>query len=436
MADSVTFADYDGLANPWPYASLFDAAPDTSTFVSNVAGDALDEVHVIVIDQDGFVTGTPGTVLEKWSHLSKASDAKSDQGANNYYRDALLGSQYIYWMDHPTGIGAGTAWGVTAETAIGTPFASLSAAIANSLTGGVSETSLSSGEVQTGYDILANDALIDVNLVFTGGHSAADAKYVIDNVGDTRRDCVVFVSPALASVFNNAGSEATDIVAERNGALNANSSYAVMDSGWKYQYDKYNDVYRWMPLNPDVAGLCARTDYVADPWYSPGGYNRGLIKNAVKLAWTPGKTDRDTLYKNGINPVITEPGAGTILMGDKTMLAKPSAFDRINVRRLFIVLEKAIATAAKFMLFEFNDSFTRASFRNMTEPFLRDVQGRRGIYDFSVVCDTTNNTGEVIDRNEFVADIYIKPARSINYITLNFIAVRTGVSFSEVVGKA
>jgi len=208
-----------------------------------------------------------------------------------------------------------------------------------------------------------------------------------------------------------------------------------MDSGYKYQYDKYNDKFRYVPLNGDIAGLCVRTDDTRDPWYSPAGYNRGIIKNVVKLAYNPKKGERDQLYKAGVNPVITQAGQGTLLFGDKTLLAKPSAFDRINVRRLFIVLEKAIATAAKYSLFEFNDEFTRAQFRNLVEPFLRDVQGRRGIFDFRVVCDTSNNTGDVIDRNEFVGDIYVKPARSINFIQLNFVAVRTGVEFEEIVGK-
>jgi hypothetical protein len=207
-----------------------------------------------------------------------------------------------------------------------------------------------------------------------------------------------------------------------------------MDSGFKYQYDRYNDKYRWVPLNGDVAGLCARTDYQQDPWFSPGGLNRGQIKNVVKLATNPNQTDRDNLYKSGVNPVVTFPGQGTVLFGDKTLLAKPSAFDRINVRRLFIVLEKAIATAAKFQLFEFNDSFTQAQFINLVTPFLRDVQGRRGITDFVVKCDATNNTGEVIDSNQFVADIFVKPNRSVNYITLNFIAARSSVSFSEIGG--
>jgi phage tail sheath protein FI len=236
-------------------------------------------------------------------------------------------------------------------------------------------------------------------------------------------------------VNNNAydGKERDDIIAFRDGL--PSSSYAVMDSGWKYQYDKYNDLYRYVPLNADTAGLMVQTDTTRDPWYSPAGFNRGNVKNAIRLAYNPSKADRDQLYKKGINPAVTFPGQGTVLFGDKTMLAKPSAFDRINVRRLFIVLEKAISTASKFTLFEFNDEFTRSQFRNLVEPFLRDVQGRRGITDFRVVCDGTNNTGEVIDRNEFIGDIYIKPARSINFIQLNFVAVRTGVEFSEVVGQ-
>jgi phage tail sheath protein FI len=241
------------------------------------------------------------------------------------------------------------------------------------------------------------------------------------------------LSPEKADVVNNAGSEETDTISYRNTLTS--TSYAVLDSGWKYQYDKYNDVYRWVPLNGDIAGLCARTDLERDPWFSPGGLNRGIIKNVIKLSWNPTKTNRDNLYVKGINPVVSFQGEGTVLFGDKTMLSKPSAFDRINVRRLFIVLEKAIARAARFSMFEFNDQFTRAQFVNLVEPFLRDVQGRRGITDFRVVCDETNNTGEVIDRNEFVGDIYIKPARSINFIQLNFVAVRTGVSFDEVVGK-
>jgi len=424
MADSATFTG-------WTYEDQFDSAPSTSDYVSNLGG-ADDELHIIVIDEDGLISGTAGTVLEKWANVSKAADARTSAGANNYYVEVLKGSKYIWWMDHTTSVEAGdTAWG---SSSAATTFKTMSTVVTRSLTGGVNDAP-TDAEIQTGYDLFANAELIDINLLINGPHSLAVGKYIIDNIATTRLDCVVFVSPTLAAVYNNAGDEADDIVTERqDAAFNVNTSYAVMDSGWKYQYDKYNDKYRWIPLNADVAGLCARTDAIADPWFSPGGLNRGQIKNVVKLAYSPDKTDRDTLYKAGINPVVSFPGEGTVLFGDKTLLAKPSAFDRINVRRLFIVLEKAIATAAKYQLFEFNDAFTRAQFRNLVEPFLRDIKGRRGIYDFRVICDETNNTGEVIDRNEFVADIYIKPARSINFISLNFIATRTGVAFEEIVG--
>jgi phage tail sheath protein FI len=260
------------------------------------------------------------------------------------------------------------------------------------------------------------------------------ANYIVDNICEARKDCIAFISPDKSDVVNiTTGDTEARVVEFRNSCRS--TSYATLDSGYKYAYDKYNDIYRWVPLNGDVAGLCAATDQARDAWWSPAGFNRGAIKNVVKLAWNPKKAERDIIYKSGINPVVNFPGNGIILFGDKTLLAKPSAFDRINVRRLFIVLEKAIATAAKFTLFEFNDAFTRASFVNLVTPFLRDIQGRRGVYDFAVVCDETNNTGEVIDRNEFIGDIYIKPAKSINFIQLNFVAVRTGVEFSEVIGN-
>jgi phage tail sheath protein FI len=417
----------------WEYAAQFDNAPGTSDYAAALSG-VSDEMHIVVVDEDGIITGVPGTLLEKFANVSKAADAKAAQGGSNYYVNVLLGSEYIYWMDHqPSGLSmGGTAWGANAQ---GTTFKTLLLPVNAPLTGGVSETTLTSGEIRAGYDLLSDAETIDINLIVMGHHSLTDSKYVIQNIAESRMDCMVFVSPPLATVLNNAGDEANDILAARADAtFNVSSSYGVMDTGWKYQYDKYNDVYRWIPLNADVAGLCARTDSTNDPWWSPGGLNRGQIKNVVKLAYKPDKADRDNLYKKGINPVVSFPGEGTVLFGDKTLLSKPSAFDRINVRRLFIVLEKAIATASKFQLFEFNDAFTRAQFRNLVEPFLRDVQGRRGVYDFRVICDETNNTGEVIDRNEFVADIYIKPARSINFITLNFIATRTGVAFEEVVG--
>ena len=268
----------------------------------------------------------------------------------------------------------------------------------------------------------------------TGAANTAVVQYVIDNLVTARKDCVAFISPRFTDVVNKPGLESNNAITYRD-SIGRSTSYAVMDSSWKYQFDKYNNVYRWVPCNGDIAGLCVRTDYERDPWYSPAGFNRGQLKNVVKLSYNPDKADRDDLYKSGINPIVTFKGEGTVLFGDKTMQAKPSAFDRINVRRLFIVLEKAIARAAKYSLFEFNDAFTRAQFVALVEPYLRDVQGRRGIYDFRVVCDETNNTPEVIDRNEFVGDIYIKPARSINFIQLNFVAVRTGVAFDEIVGK-
>ena len=301
------------------------------------------------------------------------------------------------------------------------------------LAGGVSADTPTDGNIQSALSILANDETYDISLLPLGSASAATVNYAISSVAEVRKDCVVFASPLLTDVVDNAGSEAADIVSFRE-SLTA-SSYAVLDSGWKYQYDRYNNVYRWIPLNADVAGLCAYTDTVADPWYSPAGFNRGKIKNAVKLAWSPNLSQRDSLYKNGVNPVVSIKGEGIVLLGDRTMQKAPSAFDRINVRRLFITLEKAISKAARYSMFEFNDAFTRAQFVAMVEPYLRTVKGRRGIIDFKVVCDETNNTGDVIDRNAFVGDIYIKPARSINFIQLNFVAVKTAVDFNTVVGQ-
>ena len=393
-----------------------------------------------MVDEDGLWTGVPGTVLEKFAFVSKASDGKKADGTNNYYKDVINGqSRYIWWMDHTTSVstsvgGSGTsgvAWG---QAAAGRAFKDLSAVVTRSLSGGVDDLTATDGELQTGFEIFANAELYDISLIALGKASSTVATYVINNVAETRLDCVVFASPEDVSsgdIITLTGSDAADAIVAYRDEL-PSSSYAVLDSGYKYQYDRYNDKYRYVPLNGDVAGLAARTDYTNDPWWSPAGLNRGQIKNVVRLAFNPGKTERDTLYKAGVNPVVNFPGQGTVLYGDKTLLSKPSAFDRINVRRLFIVLEKAIATAAKYQLFEFNDSFTRAQFKNLVEPFLRDVQGRRGVTDFRVVCDDTNNTGEIIDRNEFVADIYIKPNRSINFITLNFIAARSSVAFTEI----
>lgn len=415
----------------WTYNGYFDSAPGTSSYTSNRNG-YNDEMHIAVIDIDGKISGLANTVLERFAFVSKASDAKLEDGTSNYYKDVINSrSRYIWWMAHPDG---------TSNTNFGTPvsnnkvYGSANTSYVALLTGGTLDLSVTSDTI-AGYNYFKNADEVDVSLVMTSDHNSTIVQHVIDNIVEYRKDCVAFISPRRADVVNSGGNEDADCISYKSSTINRSTSYAVMDCNWKYQYDKYNDLYRWVPLNGDIAGLCVRTDFERDPWFSPAGFNRGAIKNLTRLAWNPNKTQRDALYKNGINPVVSFPGEGTILFGDKTLLSKPSAFDRINVRRLFIVLEKAIARASKYSLFEFNDAFTRAQFVALVEPYLRDVQGRRGIYDYRVVCDETNNTPEVIDRNEFIGDIYIKPARSINFIQLNFVAVRTGVSFDEVVGK-
>jgi phage tail sheath protein FI len=413
------------ILRKWQYSGDFGVAPSTSAYVSDKNGSG-DEMHIIVIDEDGKFTGTANTVLEKYAFVSKASDAINNDGSANYYKTAInTQSQYAWWLGHLPGA---VNWG---NTASGITFTNLNNSQSYSLSAGADGT-IGNSEIITSFGFFANPDVVDVSLLMTGPGNATVATSVIA-IAESRKDVLVFVSPTKASVVNNAGFESTSILAFRAGLTS--SSYAVLDSGYKYQYDKYNDVYRYVPLNGDIAGTCARTDLERDPWFSPGGLSRGVIKNVIKLAYNPNKAERDNLYVQGINPVVTFQGEGTILFGDKTMLNKPSVFDRINVRRLFIVLEKSIARAARSTMFEFNDQFTRAQFVNLVEPYLRDVQGRRGITDFRVVCDTTNNTPEVIDSNRFVGDIYIKPARSVNFIQLNFVAVRTGVSFEEIVGR-
>ena len=432
MGNSLEVSYADSLSySAWAYADEFDSAPGTSTQAA-ADGGANDELHIIVVDKGGLFTGVKGAVLEKFAYVSKARNNKKSDGTNNYYVDVINNqSRYVWFMRKPTG----SDWGGLSDVTY-VPVGSN----VDQLGGGIDDYSYNDGDLTEAYDVFLNDELYDISLIPVGKASDVVAEHVITNIAEARRDCVAFISPEYATgtllgtagdIIIGGGSDAVDAVNEYRNAL-PSSSYAVLDSGYKYQYDSYNDTYRWVPLNGDIAGLCARTDYTNDPWWSPGGLNRGQIKNVVKLALNPGKTERDNLYKNGVNPVVSFPGQGVVLFGDKTLLAKPSAFDRINVRRLFIVLEKAIAIAAKYQLFEFNDSFTRAMFKSMVEPFLRDVQGRRGIIDFRVKCDDQNNTGEVIDRNEFVADIFIKPSRSINFITLNFIAARTSVSFEEI----
>ena len=413
------------ILRKWEYADNFGIAPGTSDYATSQNG-LNDEMHVIVIDEDGKFTGSSNTVLEKWAFVSKASDAKSSDGSSNYYKNVINDkSRYVWWTAHQPG---GTNWGTAAS---GLTFTQINSNFTASLSAGADGT-IGNADIIAGYSEFANPDSVDVGLVISGPGNQTTVTSMISLV-ENRGDAVLFISPNKSNAVDNAGDEVTDIVAYRD--LLTSSSYVVMDSGWKYQYDKYNDVYRWVPLNGDIAGLCARTDLERDPWFSPGGFSRGQIRNSIKLSWNPTQTERDDLYVKGINPVVTFPGEGTVLFGDKTLLSKPSAFDRINVRRLFIALEKTIARASRSSLFEFNDQFTRAQFVSIVEPYLRDVQGRRGITDFRVVCDETNNTAEVIDKNEFRGDIYIKPARSINYIQLNFVAVRTGVSFEEIVGR-
>ena len=437
-------ADNSHIRRRWKFYDLFDAAPGTSQWATDNARGTADEMHVVVYDTTGDITGfdndvagqRTSSVIEVFGNMSKNPSAKTAQGGTNYYPDVIYAqSQYVYWMDHNS---SGSNWGTdttTAYTAVNTP-------TANALGSGTDDYSVTAGELETAYDKFKDTESIDVNLVLAGPSSGvADTAAAMDTHGtmitdlvEERRDCVGFISPYRSGTVNVASSNTQTKNVKEAFDLLPSSSYMVYDSCYKYMYDKYNDVYRYVPMNGDTAGLCVHTDSVADPWFSPAGYNRGNVRGAIKLSYNPKKSERDQLYRARVNPVTNFPGQGVVLFGDKTALTKPSAFDRINVRRLFLVLEKAIATASKYMLFEFNDEFTRAQFRNMVEPFLRDVQGRRGIFDFKVVCDGSNNTGEVIDRNEFIGDIYIKPARSINFITLNFIAVRTGVEFSEVGG--
>jgi len=429
-ADSAVNADF--IAN-------FDGPPGTSPDVAN-AGGSEDEMHILVQDEDGLWTGTPGYVLEKHAYVSKASDAKKFDGASNYVVNVMRNeSKYAYVGNvlQFTILSTGTEK-VAGSVKTGGAFLTFNSATASesvlggSMTGGVDDNTMTPALLQAGFTLYQTPEVVDITLLLGGASSTTTGRWIVDNIAATRKDCMAFVSPASASVVNNSGSEVADLTTD-NTALGS-SNYAVMDSAWKYQYDRYRDTFMYVPMNGDIAGLCARTDYSHDSWWSPAGLNRGTIKNIVKLSWEATKANRDTMYPLSINPIITQTGAGVVLWGDKTMQVVPSAFDRINVRRLFIVLEKAISIAAKAMLFEFNDEFTRAQFVNMVAPFLREVQGRRGITDFKVVCDSSNNTGQIIDTNQFVGDIFIKPARSINYIQLNFIAARSDVSFSEIGG--
>ena len=467
----------------WRFYDLFDGAPGTSSYATERGRGTNDEIHIIVYDykgqESGFDVDSNGQrtngVLETYANLSKNINAKSPQGDSIYYPYVIRKqSAFVYWTDHNT---AGVNWGTDIDANVGnivlnstdgsadagdkiqledgtgdsgsiemedgsSAYSALNTPTKSELDGGTDDYAVTAGELDSGYEKFEDTESEDINLVLGGkGGGAGDTASSQDThvtmltaLVEKRRDCIALVSPYRSATVGVSSS-----VTQTSNVVDAfdlcpSSSYVVFDSSYKYQYDKYNDVFRFVPMNGDTAGLCANTDNVADAWFSPAGYNRGGVRNAIKLSYNPKKAERDQLYRARVNPVVNFPGQGVTLFGDKTALSKPSAFDRINVRRLFLVLEKAIATASKFQLFEFNDEFTRAQFRNLVEPFLRDVQGRRGITDFSVVADATNNTGEVIDRNEFIADIFVKPARSINFITLNFIATRTGVNFSEVGG--
>ena len=435
-----------GADAPWAYRSGFSSAPGTSASAT-AAGSSNDELHIVVVDRLGKFSGTIGTVLERFAHVSQAVDATKPEGGSNYYKNVLNeSSKYVWALNNPTALTrVGTsiypAKDFTAATG-GTAYstAAISVTLANAVDADPTE-----GDVQAGLNLFIDPEIVDINLIFSAG-DANDSQAIANeliSIAESRKDCLAFISPPLEATVGST-TPRDDVIAWVDGTYDGagtgngpipSTSYAVIDSTAVKVYDKYNDIYRWIPACGLVAGLCANTDRVADSWFSPAGLTRGVILGVTKLAFNPNQANRDELFKARVNPIVSFPGTGIILYGDKTALSKPSAFDAINVRRLFITLEKAISTSAKAQLFEFNDEFTRAAFRNAVEPFLREVQGRRGLSDFKVVCDETNNTGEIIDRNEFVADIYIKPARSIRGITLSFVATRTGVQFSELTGS-
>lgn len=432
VADSASYST-------WTYKDYFAGAPGTSAYTL-ARGGSNDEMHIIIVDVTGAFSGTVGGILESYPYVSKASDAKDGSGAIAYYKTVLYTqSSYVHWMGHlpATNIGktcVGTSFGnlvdnLAAQTPANVPYT-------KTLSGGAdSFATIDDSALQTAWSYFVSPENVDIALIFSGASSVATSQYIIDNISTVRKDIVSTHSPQLVDVRGT--SIVTKVVASLRGGsgINRDTSYAVMDCNWKLTYDRYNEVNVWIPCNADVAGLMARVDTDRDPWWSPAGFERGTMKNVLKFAWNPVQSERDLLYKNSINPVLNFTGKGPVLYGDKTMLSKTSAFDRINVRRLFIYLEKEIGDSSKSILFEFNDTFTRAQFVNMVEPFLRTVAGRRGIYDYKVVCDETNNTADVIDANQFIASIFIKPARSINFITLNFCATRTGQDFSEVTGS-
>ena len=427
----------------WEFASSFTKAPGSSPdAIANSS--SLDEIHIAVIDEDGLITGIVGEILEIFEGVSMASDAKDAEGNSNYFVDKLrYNSNYIFFSNHNSNLSES---GNTFASA-GAIFDTHPLPITQSFTNGTDGYCLTSGQKKAGIETYLGDAETqDVDFLISGpldgddgsGNditTLAEATTQANNliaICEARKDSRAIISPRKQDCVNNSGSESTSIVALADTL--SSSSYAVMDSAWCYQYDKYTDNYCYIPACGHTAGIMARSDQERDAWFSPAGFNRGQILGITKLSFNPNQAERDALYKKRVNPIVTFPGQGTVLFGDKTLLSNASAFDRINVRRLFIVMEKAIATAAKFQLFEFNDAFTRAQFRATIEPFLRQVKGRRGIVDFQVVCDDTNNSQSVVDANQFQASIFVKPNRSINFITLNFVAARSGVEFEEVYG--
>ena len=410
---AITSANWGSTAST--ITNLFNAAPSGT------------EIHIAVIDEDGLLSGVANSVLETYADVDTTSGALKDDGTNNFYVDVINVQSPYLWVSGTDLINSGTATEISA-----------------SFTGGSDGSSSTSIQLASQYsDAFGDPETLDINILVAPAEDGDVSPFggtadAVIAVAESRKDCIAITAPPITGTGGTALQSTTDTAVTNAKAWAdtvTSSSYGVLTSTALYVYDKYNDKYRWIGSAGHVAGLCANVDYVAEPWFSPAGLNRGQLRGVVKLGYNPTQTDRDILYKARVNPIVSFPGQGIILFGDKTAQSKASAFDRINVRRLFIILEKSISTAAKYQLFEFNDEFTRAMFRNMTEPFLRDVKGRRGVTDFLVVCDETNNTGQVIDSNRFVADIYIKPSRSINFITLNFIATRTGVEFSEIAGS-
>jgi hypothetical protein len=416
LSSNITYTSNSSTSNVvtryWEFFNSVDSIPGKSDYQINFGNNSVnsDEMHIVVVDEGGKFTSVPGTILEVYESVSRASDAKTIDGGTNYFKELINdSSQYIYSIRALSGAGVATAGNLTSSTL---DIESYQFGLGKD---GADESNIGMTNLAAAYDQFASAEEVDISLVLTGkSNSIQLANYLIDNIAETRKDCVVFVSPQKGNVVNNVGNEADSVVSFRNDLRS--TSYAVLDSGYKYMYDRYNDVYRWVPLNGDVAGLCVRTDTTNDPWWSPAGFNRGQIKNLVRLAYNPRKADRDTLYKSGINPVVSFPGQGTLLFGDKTLLSKPSAFDRINVRRLFIVLEKAIATASKFTLFEFNDAFTRAQFKNLVIPYLRDVQGRRGITDsWLFVTSQTTHLKSLIATNLLVTSTSSQHVQSTSF---------------------